>query len=67
MKVAQAPSDAGLGGLNDMLEYNGISVLDDCIYTCWADNSNFTGDNPSGALAADGFDVITSVLTLDAD
>jgi hypothetical protein len=66
--VAQAPSDAGAaGGGNDMLEYNGITVLNDCVYTCWADNSNFTGDNPDGTLTPDGFDVLTSVLAVDAD
>ena len=50
-----------------MLEYNGIAVHDDCIYTCWADNANFTGDNPDGALTPGGYDVLTSLLALDAD
>ncbi len=65
--VAQAPSNAGAAGSNDMLEYNGICVVDGCVYTCWADNSNSTLDNPDGTLAPDGFDVLTSVLMLDPD
>ncbi|MHC5009795.1 MAG: hypothetical protein ACYTG6_02465, partial [Planctomycetota bacterium] len=67
--VAQAPSDAQAapGGPQDMLEYNGIDVVNHCIYTCWADNANFTMDNPDGTLTSNGYDVLTSVLGLDAD
>ncbi len=66
--IAQAPSDAGaFGGNNDMLEYNGIGGSGGRVYTCWSDNSNFTGDNPSGTLTPDGFDVVTSVFMLDPD
>ncbi len=69
--VAQAPSRAGAyAGANnraDMLEYNGVAVSDGCVYTCWADNANFTGDNPDGTLNASGWDVLTSVLMIDPD
>jgi hypothetical protein len=44
-------TSTGDGG-NDYLEYNGVSVFDGCVYACWADRSNYTGDAPDGSMQA---------------
>ena len=60
--LSQGTSDAVPGGGNDYLEYCGVAAYGRCIYTCWADNSNVTGDNPNGSGPGDGFDVYTSLF-----
>ncbi len=59
--LSQGTSDAVPGGGNDYLEYNGVDAHDGCVYGCWADNSNFTGDNPNGAGPGDGMNIYVSV------
>ena len=56
-------------GRQDFLEYNGVAVVDGCVYTVWGDNANLAsaGANPNGTLVPDGFDPVSSVLMLDPD
>ena len=44
-------TSTGDGG-NDYLEYNGVAVIGGCVYACWADRSNFTGDAPDASMQA---------------
>ena len=59
--LSQGRSDVTSGGFNDYLEYNGVAVVNGCVYAAWADNSNFTADNPNGALNGDNTEVYVSV------
>jgi hypothetical protein len=65
--LSQGKSDARNNGLNDYLEYNGVAAYDGRVYACWADNSNFNGQNPGGTRAPDQFDVYVAFFMLDPD
>ncbi len=45
-------------------DYSGLSFHGGSFYPCWADNSNSTGDNPSGAF--NYFDLYTARVTVVA-
>jgi hypothetical protein len=47
---------------NDFGDYTGIAVYDGVVHSVWVDNSNSTGDNPSGNAQ---FDVYTDRFTFD--
>lgn len=57
MQLADGQSDqANLGGdPNEFLDYEGLAIHGDTIYSAWADNSNSTGDNPSGTGATENY------------
>lgn len=59
--LSQGMSDVTSSGGNDYLEYNGVAVVNGCVYAAWADNSDFTGDNPDGALNGDQTEVYVSL------
>jgi hypothetical protein len=46
----------------DFGDYTGLAFEGGAFYPCWADNSNSTGDNPTGALGY--FDTYTARVTL---
>jgi hypothetical protein len=56
---AGAPPPAGYPDL-DYGDYTGSSFVAGRLYPIWADNSNSTGDNPNGTLAA--FDVYSAAV-----
>jgi hypothetical protein len=45
-------------------DYSGLTFYGGSFYPCWADNSNSTGDNPSGTF--NNFDLYTARVTVSA-
>ena len=50
---AGSTSGIGKGGGNELGDYIGLDFYNNALYPCWADDSNSTGDNPSGTSNLD--------------
>jgi hypothetical protein len=61
--VSSALATGLLGSTFDYGDYSGLTFFGGVFYPCWADNSNSTGDNPSGAM--NFFDIYTARVTVN--
>jgi len=61
--VSSALVSAIAGTSFDYGDYTGLTFYGGVFYPCWADNSNSTGNNPSGALS--NFDMYTARVTVN--
>jgi hypothetical protein len=60
-RISQGTSNPVRGrGLLELGEYSALDFHNNVLYAAWGDNSNFTGDNPSGAYNSG-----TALATLD--
>jgi hypothetical protein len=67
VKVSAGASSALVSAISstkfDYGDYTGLAFHAGTFYPCWADNSNSTGDNPSGANSS--FDIYTARVTVN--